>query len=1382
MVSSMHLGGVTARNETLGLHAVVDEARLDPWAWRLALTRPSVRLSPGPADTSVSGSLDTTRLPVADLPAIDIEAGRFAWTPGPDGGPAVRLTGIDLRFTPGPDADSAGRLELAVDTWSVSSDSARVAGEARLRCELRESTVNVTQLWVRAQADDVGSGTARGRIALDLVPPLHLDTELILEGATASLKGMWADVAASGRLAPLGIAVRMEGAAHTEAFGELALHLAGVVDTTCVRLDSARLAVADGALSLQGTYDTESEAIDGTATVEGVRLEELGLGGLGGKVRGRVTATGFVEQPQATLQLATDGLAGLASEPVDLRLDASLAEGTLQLGIRSRRLGNLHAAGGLSLAKGDHDLALTGDLDLGVWLGLPTSTSVRGRWRPQALEVRLRTPRLPFGDASPGPVQVEAVLRDYRTLEAALSVGAGMLRANLRADLSAGRLDTLSIHVTDLELEQLSSAAGGHLRGSAQAGGDLGPGLRGTLGVEVDELQVAGWSAGATRLTAHVDKGVAELVASAPGLEARVVIDTAGHGRLDAEMAGFVLRRAAGDPADSVRVSGQLGAEGRVQDPTAARLQLRLDEIDACFAGLPVGLLGSVTFDADQGRVSLSEARLRTPFGEVRAWGHADADSLDFVAVIDSLDAAWIEPVEARGRTEVRIDGPRSLPRVRWRLDVDDLAVGTRPLGVLHASVELSDSLRGSASLATGPTATPSFELDLVAPTADLRPGVEATGQERLRLQLRASDFDWTMLATYLLGDSTGAWATAAADVWLPTRQLVDGWAWSDLEGTVAVHDLRLDQPRVRLGLRSPATVSFRRGIVAVEEFELPVEVYRRDRQAFADAGSISLSGRSDNSGIQLQLRDIDLVAADLLLGGVALPAGSVQSRAVLTFKAGVPTLQAEAEAYLESLGRLRARLLGGAGSWDAAAVWVTPLEDSLVVTVAAPGTWPQWQEARLRALSDGIDLLVVLDQVPELETLTGTVRIDLTAESLASQPRLAGHVEVEDVELALLGVRPGYRFPAGRLEFKDGPRGDLVGLTGTTSGGEGSIEVTGFLDLALPEAIRYEARLVSTDVPYRYEDTFTAPDIDMDLALRSQDNGALLEGTVRLVRPTAEIQLVDLTSPTVRAPPAVQSEFFEDTQLNVYVDIDDLGTRSELSDMVFDGRIRIYGTFYKPRFQGELGVTEGTVVLLNRQFRFTRGRVILDRLLPTYSILDLIYDPILLEPELDMEAVTRIKPIDEEEEREVTLILQGPVLSSVPRLTSPGLGNIETLSLLAFGSTATSEAGAGYSSALYTAAGQLLLSRRVQKVGLDEFLLLPSGTVIGTVGEPAVRIGKHLSWPLPTWVRYEAATAEPSLGRFEVQYHITPWLTIDANAHSQYELYGLGLGVRRDF
>ena len=159
--------------------------------------------------------------------------------------------------------------------------------------------------------------------------------------------------------------------------------------------------------------------------------------------------------------------------------------------------------------------------------------------------------------------------------------------------------------------------------------------------------------------------------------------------------------------------------------------------------------------------------------------------------------------------------------------------------------------------------------------------------------------------------------------------------------------------------------------------------------------------------------------------------------------------------------------------------------------------------------------------------------------------------------------------------------------------------------------------------------------------------------------------------------------------------------------------------------------------------------------------------------------------PIDEEEEFEITFLLRGPARQVVPRFESnPPLEDKELLMLVAFGSRRSEmalfeEENRG---ALYSVAGQLLLSRQVKKIGLDEFQLLTSGTILETVGQPAVHVGKYVKWPLPLWLRYEGLTNDMSLGELRLEYKVKPYLTITGSSQSEKERYGLGMGIEKDF
>ena len=169
---------------------------------------------------------------------------------------------------------------------------------------------------------------------------------------------------------------------------------------------------------------------------------------------------------------------------------------------------------------------------------------------------------------------------------------------------------------------------------------------------------------------------------------------------------------------------------------------------------------------------------------------------------------------------------------------------------------------------------------------------------------------------------------------------------------------------------------------------------------------------------------------------------------------------------------------------------------------------------------------------------------------------------------------------------------------------------------------------------------------------------------------------------------------------------------------------------------------------------------------------------------------MTRVIPVDadeENEEYEILFQLRGPALEVEPKFVAEGLTDYQTLMLLAFGyrsvGTLSDAKYQGAKDALYTTAGQLLVSPQIKKIGLDEFEILPSGTALGTVGKISVSMGRYFKGPLPLWVHYEAATrAAVPEGQFSVEHRLRSYLTITATAHSKYELYGLGVGLKKKF
>lgn len=1402
LIASPRFGDLAGTTD--GLEARVQELVLHPWDWGLSLRAPEVRWRPeAGADTAaeVSGPVPPSGasplLPVDYLPRIDIVDGVLEVNP--DRGPSVALRGIEARLAPG-ESPSSAVLDLSAEAWSMASDSISADGRLSTRWRLGEGEVELEEARVDWRAAGIGQGTLGGRGRFELGSPMEVDVRLTLEGRVGSMQVDRLEVTARGPSFPPRIDVRALGEGSEPGLGEVGLALSGRVDTSAIRADSLWLQAAGGTLAGRGGYRPAVGRLQTELEVRDVDLARLPLAGYAGTLDGRLTVDGSLSSPRASMALRFAGLEGIAPEPVDLDLDGSIEGEELRLTARSRTLGELTASGDLSLETGLYDLQLAGGLDLGAWLGSTLPASARGRWRPGILDLRLHSEEMPFGLDLPGPLVADAALRQGRHLDVSLRLGTGQLSARLRTDLASPQLDTLSAAALDLELSQIGPLLEGRASGRAAADGLLGQDGRGGLQLQVDDLRLAGWSLGPTSLAADYVRGAVELAATAPGLDLLTRVDSAGRTEVEAFLEDAILRRVGA--SDSLRVSGRASACGGLHDPLAGSLEVRIDGAEASLGGWPVTLGGTSVLEYAEGRGRLHPSRVRTPLGEVRLKAGIDDGRLDLTAALDSVESTGIEDLTARGRVALWLEGAPSAPDLALQVDLEDLALQGRQIGALSSTIALSDSLRAALELRQDTSSAVQLAIQVESPSSVVRGGPPA-GSDSLRMRLRAEGLDASWLATYVLEDSTGLRVSGEGDLGLPAAKVVEGFGWVDLAGSLTLSELTLDRDRLRLHLPEPAAVHRAGGETRIEGFELPVLVFRRDLQRGVDringeitalpdsgdyekAGVLSLEAEpgEGRGAVRLRLREVDLEAVTLAIpGGPGLPPGWIDGSLELIPLDEGTSVGAQAHVDLEDLGYLEASLSAGADSLSARGAWVTLVEDSLVVTGTVPLAEgrPAWEGLSLAARSDGIDLLVFLDRLP-LESLSGRVRLDLQADSLQARPRITGQVEVEDLGFSLINIRPGYRFPQGRLVLAPkaggGTRGELVGLLGDPTQGPGHLQMQGWVDVATLDEVDYELRL-SGAVPYNYSDYFQAPRVDLDLALTGERHGSLLKGKVTLNQSLSEVQLVALTGP-VPPPPAVQDPLLGGVGMDVYVDIVELKSRSELSDIEVDGRVRVYGTFYKPRFQGELEVIEGTVILLSRPFAFTPGgRVVLDKLVPTYSILDLIYDPILLDPELDLEAVARVREPDEDEEVEVTLSLEGTVLAPDAELTSPGLGKGQIIGLLAFGTLDQNRYN--YSGALYTAAGQLLLGR-VQKAGLDEFLLLPSGTAQGTIGETSIRIGKRLTWPLPMWVRYEAVTKEPSLGQFEVEYPITSWLLLEATAHSQYETYGMGLEVSKDF
>ena len=625
--------------------------------------------------------------------------------------------------------------------------------------------------------------------------------------------------------------------------------------------------------------------------------------------------------------------------------------------------------------------------------------------------------------------------------------------------------------------------------------------------------------------------------------------------------------------------------------------------------------------------------------------------------------------------------------------------------------------------------------------------------------------------------------------------------SWRDLSGHIDMHGLAIESQAsadsLRLNLLSGGHFAFGEGRVVLDSVAIGLRRYDRDRRALQPAGTLRLAGQLEGakpSKIELALEDADLA----FFGG---PKGLVQLDAEVSGTTSAPQVAANLAVESADLGKLRGQLVGDRHGGDWHLNWTTLPDDSLTVTGRMlwdlqSGTL-SLDESWLEAHSDGIGLLFLGDLIAELDHLDGRISADLRAEGLDSTLSLQGQIGIADLEFALLDLEPIYALPDGQLQF-NGRQIELVGFSVEKEPKRGfrSASLTGQLDLSRLDDPSFDLQLQAERMTSYYEavgQSFKANDIDLDLSFAGSLSASKLVGRIRIDRPKSEASLVVLALPVPPPPPALRDDFLENMALAVEVDLRGLALDSELAEVEASGAVEVGGTFYKPLFQGDITIDEGQVFVLNQEFNITQGRVVFNRLAPTKSILDVMYDPFELNPTLDLQAkVEDIRNIKSGYEYDVTLTLKGSAQKIVPDFEAnsedPDADPIEDplsiVNLLVFNMADLDVADLDYDAAV-TAAGQLLSKQVEKEVGLDEFTVLPSSEIAGAEpGDPALRVGEYFSrrLPLPLWVRYEAPLKEMASGEVRIEHKVKSFLIITGSAQSKYDSYGLGIGLKREF
>ena len=1364
---------VRCKNPALGVTVNAEYIAAWPWSWEVAIQAPKVRVEPSTEADSTTAATDI-ELPLAFLPNLNAKAGTLDWQLG-----ETRIVARDWHGAYRAVADTSGHLGLTLsDLQGVPLRS--------LTLDLTLSPHHINRGEVRAvgASDSIRTNLyASFSLGLKLPRPLQMEATATVE--TDSARGsLGAEI--DGALTPLQLrgTLRGKGSAPTIS----AVDLRGDMRANGTRLvvDSLIVSLFDGTLTGEVTYFSTRDSLQTQLRGEGFDLA------LAAPFAGRAEFDLAAGVHLQHWRYAADFVALLRDVDLisDRRFDAEITgwhrpDGATRIDLQSPVL-DLVATGSSDI-EGSYDLTLKGALQAASFLRGAVPIDIAGQAKPDTLALRLTTGHLPgeLGEEF-GPLAADLHLSANRYLAAGLRLERDLLVARADIDLKNREIDTLVAAVNGLAVERVMPGLSGRLDADLHGEGGLALNeLRLDGRVATMPLEYAGWQTDELALEVDWDQGAARLTGDGSGVSVLAELDVDRHLTAQVDFADTLLRGADGSAA---ALSGALRWEGPLEDLDAVQAALALDSLLLQQGEWALQNYGPLQADYGNGRMDLTAMHLQTSAGLVNLSGWVGRDSLSVAAELSALELSNLaSDLSATGGGHLRIGGTLARPEAQGVVTLAEMHLDTLALGNARLRLSLADTLT------TEFTADAGMRLALTCPAAPLF----GPGAAPAQLAIEAKATDLGPVLSYALGrplygrlDLDGHLEAALGDS-MPS--------WRDLSGHIDVHGLAIESQAsadsLRLDLLSGGQFAFGEGRVVLDSVAIGLRRYDRDRLALQPAGTLRLTGQlvdTKPSKIELALEDADLA----FFGG---PKGLVQLDAEVRGTAAAPQVAADLAVESADLGKLRGQLVGDRHGGDWHLNWTTLPDDSLTVTGRMlwdlqSGTL-SLDESWLEAHSDGIGLLFLGDLIAELDHLDGRVSADLRAEGLDSTLSLQGQIGVEGLEFALLDLEPIYALPDGQLQFND-RQVELVGFSVENEPKRGfrSASLTGQLDLSPLDDPSFDLQLRAERMTSYYENvgqSFRANDIDLDISFAGSLSASKLAGRIRLDRPQSEASLRVLLLPVPPPPPALRDDFLENMALGVEVDIRGLALDSELAEVEASGAVEVGGTFYKPLFQGDITIDEGQVFVLNQEFNITQGRVVFNRLAPTKSILDVMYDPFELNPTLDLQAkVEDIPNIKSGYEYDVTLTLKGSAQKIVPDFEAdsedpdadPVEDNLSIVNLLVFNMADLDVADLDYDAAV-TAAGQLLSKQVEKEVGLDEFTVLPSSEINGAEPGTALRAGKYLGGlPFPLWVRYEALLKEMAWGEVRVEHKIKSFLTIVGSAQSKYDSYGLGIGLKREF
>jgi len=485
-------------------------------------------------------------------------------------------------------------------------------------------------------------------------------------------------------------------------------------------------------------------------------------------------------------------------------------------------------------------------------------------------------------------------------------------------------------------------------------------------------------------------------------------------------------------------------------------------------------------------------------------------------------------------------------------------------------------------------------------------------------------------------------------------------------------------------------------------------------------------------------------IKAQSSIGGTVTISGPLKNPQQLSGEAQLNDFDVKLQGIeLKSAGPVRLGLRNGLVSMDQVHITGENTDLTLAGTVQALGASdPKGGKLDLNA-KGSISVALAHTFDPDILS-SGKIEFTVAAGGQIRKPALTGHVQFDNVNLAMQGIPNGLSGLNGTLVFTQ-DRLQVETLTATTGGGR--LKIGGFL--AYRNGIYTD--LTATGDATRVRLYGLSATANTNLQLQGGVDNMLLSGTVLITRfgvgPDVDFAAFSGTG-GVTAPPdpdAASSKIRMDVRITSSPQLDFQNSYAKLAGNV---DLRINGTVAEPSILGRIQITDGSATFAGTKYELQRGDIYFT-------------NPVRIDPTVDIDATARVENYD------LTIGLQGTLSHLKPTYRSePPLSEADIFALLALGRTQEEaqlyqekqvQGGADpTTSALLGGALNATVSNRIGK-------LFGGGTVkidpafVGTLGNSTARITvqKQLTRQLTaTYATNVNSTAQPLL---QGQYDLTP-------------------------